>query len=382
MFKLFKENKDKIFTGIIIGIGIVSFYMFLNKLPAVTNFLKLIFAIITPFILGYGIAFLALPIRKKIIKLFDNSKLSKRFIKNLAATGSFLVIVSVIVLFFAALIPQIITSIDDLTKYVPTLLEKINVFVASISERFPQIKEYISDFTNQDFYNLLSNFQTYLTKWLPSIFGFSLSLLYGIFNVFVAFVVAFYVLKDKEHLDIQFRRLNYYLFKNKGDFVLSCVKVFSDKFNGFLIGKSIDSIIIGLLCFVGMKIFQFPYPILISTIIGISNMIPVFGPFIGAVPGVIIILIINPIQALWFCLFVLVLQQLDGNIIGPFILKDSMKLPLFWVMFAIVVGGGLYGVFGMLLGLPIFSSCYTIFGHLMDKKIKKSDVVDIEVKSI
>lgn len=383
MLKIIKENKEKIFIYSLIGAIIVFSYVLLTHIRPITDIIVFIFKIITPFILGYGIAFLAFPIRRRLLVQLNKTKMKKSRKKSVAAFVSFAIIIGVISVLLAIIVPQIVDSIVELTNQLPNMMDQLNNFIDYISLNIPQFGEYIQKLTMDDVYTFFSNIQGSLFSALPSVLGFSYSIVSGLFNVLVAIIVALYVLYDKDVLDAQFRRAIFFVFKKDNAlFILSSVKVFSDKFNGFLIGKTIDSLIIGVLCYIGMTVLNFPFAPLISTIIGITNMIPVFGPFIGAVPGAILIFFVNPIQTLWFGLFVLALQQLDGNIIGPYILKDSMKLPLFWVMFSIVLGGGLFGPIGMLLGLPIFSSVYTILGFVMDKKVKHDEVADIEVPSI
>jgi len=143
----------------------------------------------------------------------------------------------------------------------------------------------------------------------------------------------------------------------------------------FILGKALDSLIIGVICYIGMLLLKLEYPVLISVVIGMTNMIPVFGPFIGAVPGALILLIVSPIQALWFILFIIVLQQFDGNYLGPRILGDSMGLPSLWIMFAIIVGGGYFGLVGMFMGVPIFAVIYLVFKRLVNNRIRMKEII-------
>ena len=145
-------------------------------------------------------------------------------------------------------------------------------------------------------------------------------------------------------------------------------------FNSFIIGKTVDSLIVGVICYIVMLIFRWPYPVLISLIIGVTNMIPVFGPFIGAIPALFLLFIVDPSAALWFALFIIILQQIDGNIIGPLILQDSMGLPSLWIMFAIILGGGFFGLVGMFLGVPVFAVVYVIIKEIVNQRLIDKEI--------
>jgi len=142
-------------------------------------------------------------------------------------------------------------------------------------------------------------------------------------------------------------------------------------FTGFISGKILDSLIIGVLCFIGMSIFNLPMAMLVSVIVGVTNVIPYFGPFIGAIPGALIVFLVDPIKAFWFMLFILALQQFDGNILGPYILGDSIGLPAFWVIFAILVFGSIFGVLGMFIGVPTFAVIYSIIKMWIESRLEK-----------
>ncbi|WP_346873677.1 AI-2E family transporter [Clostridium sp. UBA5988] len=190
--------------------------------------------------------------------------------------------------------------------------------------------------------------------------------------MFIATIISIYLLAGKEKFFAQIKKFLYAMLPEKPvKYVIELTRSSHKTFIGFLGGKLLDSLIIGVICFVGMKIFKMPYPLLVSFIIGITNIVPVFGPFIGAVPSVIIIFITSPIKALWFILFILVLQQFDGNILGPKILGNSTGLTAFWVMFAILLGNGLFGVVGMILGVPTFAVIYSIIVSVINNALKE-----------
>jgi predicted PurR-regulated permease PerM len=189
-------------------------------------------------------------------------------------------------------------------------------------------------------------------------------------------IIALYILCDRERFYIQIKKVAYTLFSEPVvKQMRDLAKLSSKMFNSFIVGKIVDSLIIGIICYVGMSLIGFDFALLISFIVGCTNVIPVFGPFIGAVPGFVILLIVNPLDSLWFLVFIFALQQFDGNILGPMILGDSMGIPTLYVMFAILVGGGFFGIPGMFLGVPIFSIIYVVVKASVEKQLEKKQIV-------
>ena len=196
-----------------------------------------------------------------------------------------------------------------------------------------------------------------------------------IFNLLLGIAIAMYVLIDRERFSLQAKKIIYFITNQKtGDYLIDLSRLSSNMIHRFILGKMLDSFIIGVICYVGMLVLGLSYPLLLSVIVGVTNMIPVFGPFIGAIPGALILLLVDPLQALWFILFIILLQQFDGNFLGPRILGDSMGLPSLWIMFAIVVGGGYFGVVGMFLGVPIFAVIYIVSKKIISNKLEKDSI--------
>ena len=193
-----------------------------------------------------------------------------------------------------------------------------------------------------------------------------------IWNIVIGIIVSIYLLIDKEKLCALSKKITYGLFNKKhADKIVELVERSNYTFGRFLIGKIIDSLIIGVLTFVILTIFKMPYTILVSVIVGITNIIPFFGPFIGAIPSFIIILFVSPVQAVWFLLIIFVIQQLDGNIIGPKILGDSIGISAFWILFSILVAGKMLGILGMIIGVPLFAIIYSIIKEYIEDKLNK-----------
>jgi len=219
--------------------------------------------------------------------------------------------------------------------------------------------------------DLLKEYGEDLLPQIANIANISVQIGGAIFDIVIAIILSIYIMFSKETLIAQLKKGLYAIFKK--DTAANLVRFAREShhiFSGFINGKLLDSLIIGILCFIGMSIIGFDFTLLISFIVGCTNVIPFFGPFFGAIPSVLILLMVDPWQAFWFAIFVLVLQQLDGNIIGPKILGDSTGLPALWVMFAILVGGGIFGVLGMFVGVPAFAVIYKFAKEYFEKLLK------------
>ena len=226
--------------------------------------------------------------------------------------------------------------------------------------------------TSEDY--ILSIVST-ITTYIPIAINYSYAIISNIFNILISLIITVYMLYDRERFISQIKRVTYALFSKKSaDFLCKVTNLTSRMFNQFIFGKALDSFIIGIVCLICTSLLRLPYAPLFSFIIGITNMIPVFGPFIGAIPCALILLIIDYFKAFEFVIFIIILQQIDGNIIGPRILGDSLGLPSLWVMFAIIVGGGCFGIFGMFVGVPIFSVIYLLIKEKVAKVLKEKSL--------
>ena len=202
----------------------------------------------------------------------------------------------------------------------------------------------------------------------------------GLYNVVIGIIVSIYILYNKEPFIAHYRKILYSIFSPaRAKRIMSALRFADKTFMGFISGKLLDSAIIGVLCYIGCVILKMPYALLISVIVGVTNIIPFFGPFIGAIPSALLILLVDPKMCLWFVIFVFILQQLDGNVIGPKILGTSIGINGFWVLFSIVIFGGIFGFWGMLLGVPAFVIIYTALEMVVNRKLKKHDLpIDAE----
>ncbi|MGB4985441.1 MAG: AI-2E family transporter [Erysipelotrichaceae bacterium] len=371
--EIIKENRKPIIIIVISGLCLICGYYAIGNLGLLKGYFTTFVNLIMAFIIGYCFAFLAMPVRRLMEKSLSkmNNKKTLRIISSVVAL-SFVIVFFVIM--FAVIGPQLWESLKTLTSYIPKYVDFLTTLYNDIITRFPELIN-VWEFNLANVDGIINWGKEFIISLIPSVIGFSSNIIITLFNFLVAFVIAFYIIYDKEHINLQIKKLLYSLIKKeKVDYLIHVSNVSSGMFNNFIIGKAIDSTIIGILAYVCMLIFGFPFPVLISFIIGITNMIPVFGPFIGAVPGVIIIFIINPMQAVWFALFVLALQQFDGNILGPRILGDTLGLSSLWIMFAIIVAGGLFGVPGMFFGVPIFATIYFLTKEFVNEQLKKKNI--------
>ena len=348
---------------------------------------KKLTAILQPIIIGIVIAYLINPImvffEKHLMRWIEpkmkKKAKAKKLCRGIATLGALAVFILIIVVLLVMLVPQLVESIQGVATTLPSevqhLIDKTNKYLSSDSEAANFVEDtliyatnYIKDWAMND---LLPKSNTYLTSITTGLINVFKVLL----NIIVGLIVSVYLLFSKETFIGQFKKLNYALFKpKKANIVIQTARKSNEIFGGFISGKILDSMIIGIICYIVLLIMKMPYPVLVSVIVGVTNIIPFFGPFIGAVPSFIIIVLANPIQGLYFLIFVVILQQVDGNIIGPNILGAPTGLSPFWVIFSIMVGGGLFGFAGMLLGVPTFAVIYYIMQEILRYFLRKRDL--------
>ena len=378
--KLDPNLKANISAFTISGILIVLFYLIIKNLPAIGNGIGVMLKALMPFLIGMLLALIMTPLRrwieKKVMKNVHGRARTKRRVATLLCL---IVVLLVLAAFFAIIMPQLISSLKSFAENLQSYIDSIEKALAKLSVSDPELLDNIQ--------KMIRTGSDQLTSWLTGaqggltkIISFSVSVVKNIINFFIGLIIMFYLLLDEEKFKHQVKKLAYGAFPEKaGDEIMYVGRLSVRMFNSFIAGKAVDSLIIGIVCWLVVTILQMPYAPMIGFIVGITNMIPVFGPFIGAIPCLIILLIINPWQSLEFLIFIIILQQIDGNIIGPHILGDSMGLPTLWVMFAIIVGGALFGVVGMFLGVPIFSVIYTLVANALNRRMMENQI-DLNTK--
>lgn len=390
-----KDQKRKYLNLMLAGFGAISlsvlFFFLLYRLENIREMLDWVMEILAPFVYGGIIAYLLRPLCNHIEEFFQISLPGK--LKRLSPLlGVVLGVVTGLLIVYALInmiAPQIYESIVSIWESLPSRIEAL---IEWAETTFGEDEELVA-FVNSVYMEVYNSLDTWaeesLVPYITSLMGGVGNIVTGVGmsvwkvllflkNILIGLIVAVYLLASRKRFARQGVLLIRGFFKPRwADLILNEIKFVDRMFGGFIEGKIVDSAIIGVLCYIGCSIFRFPNALLVSVIVGVTNIIPFFGPFIGAVPATFLILIESPIHALWFVLFVFLLQQLDGNVIGPAILGDRTGLSSFWVLFSIVLFGGLWGLGGMLICVPLFAVIYDLLKKLVYKGLVKHDRLDI-----
>lgn len=313
------------------------------------------------------------PLGKKLFK--KNEKNQMKFSRACGVACTLVVFLVVLIGGIYMVAPQVYQSILKLVTEAPTYYNNVNSWLGDISKDNPELGQYLvpalDRIYNQALAYVNENILPNMDKIVAGVTSGIVGGLKMLLNVIVALIVSVYVMSEKEILISVGKKLTYSVFSRKNaNAIVRGARYANQVFGGFINGKIIDSFIIGALCYIFMVIVDFHYPVLISMIVGVTNVIPYFGPFIGAIPSIFILLVMDFKQGLIFAVFVLILQQCDGNIIGPLILGDRLKISSMWVLFAILVGGGFFGIPGMILGAPCFACIYAMVSSFCRNKLK------------
>ena len=362
----------------------------MSKVSVIGNSFSRLVQILAPFIWGLVISYLLTPLMTSIEKhlffplskkIYKNSKKNtgKGFARGMSVLLSEIVLVLILVALVYLILPQMLSSIQTLIQNSGIYMDNLSAWLDGLFKNYPLLDQYVGDLLESININLGNWLQTTLLPRLGNVVTSVTSGVYGvaksIYNLIIGIIVSIYLLNDKEGFLAAVKRMSYSVFSVETVERIRIGLNFVDKtFMSFLNGKLLDSFIIGIICYIVCSILQMPYTLLVSVIVGVTNIIPFFGPLIGAVPSALIILMVNPTKCLIFVIFVIILQQIDGNIIGPRILGNSTGITGFWVIFSIILGGGLFGFWGMFLGVPVFVVLYSLANNLIVKKLKRSDL--------
>ncbi|MBQ1171267.1 MAG: AI-2E family transporter [Lachnospiraceae bacterium] len=384
----FQWDKKYLYWGItafcVIALSIVFYYVLFHPtkfFQFFSSIAKTCAPIISGLVLAYLLTpictffenYLLIPIYKKCNLNINDVKPKKR-IRSLAILLTLFVVIYLLYIFFSIVLKEIISSIQSIVLQFPIYVKNLEKWIDSTLS----LNKDIETFAN----NMLDTYYVELNDWLNNsllpqvnviVKEVSLSLISvvkGLWNLIIGLIVSVYVLFSKEQFAGQSKKIIYAFFsKKKANEIISDIRYANKTFGAYVSGKIIDSIIIGFLCFFLMKLLKINYPILISVIIGITNIIPFFGPFIGAVPSILLILLINPFNGIKFLILIILLQTFDGNILGPKILGDSTGLSSFWVIFSITLFGAYFGIIGMAIGVPIFALIYAAFKRKVNRNL-------------
>ena len=368
----------------VVGVALILAYYVVNHFNAVAAGFGRLNDILMPFYIGIVMAYLLCPIYNGVTKLLYrvNKGRFRKPINDLRLARVFATIISLAVLLLVVvggiimILPDLWDSIIGLLMGVPAAITRFINWLSDNLKSNPELMTFLEGKLDGISDTIMNWVQEKLVPGAEALINdLSVRVIgtVGIFiDFFVALVICVYILNSKEKFIAQGQKLILAVFKpERADQIFELGRLSNQTFGGFINGKILDSIIIGIICFIMMNILKLPMAILISVIVGLTNIIPFFGPFIGMVPSALILLIIEPVAALKFIIMVLVLQQIDGNIIGPKILGKTTKLASFWVMFAIIVGGGLFGFPGMILGVPFFAIVYTYISRAINRRLEE-----------
>lgn len=400
-----KDNKYEKYISagvtavVVILISVLVIFTCIER-AALFAFFDKIFTILAPIILGAVLAFLVSPIYNIVYKVIykvaatspKKEKTAQGFGKAAATIASVVFVILVVGSLCLMIIPQLYSSIVGIINNMSVYVQNIYNWLTDMFENNPeleanvlavyqQVVEYVQNWVSANLLPNLKDLQNF-QNIEKIIGGFSVGVVGGVMglvnivkNVFIGLIVMIYLLNIKEAMAAQSKKIVYAFFPLKvANEIVEEFRYIHRVFSGFIIGKLIDSLIIGIICFILMKLFKLPFELLISVIVGVTNVIPFFGPFIGAIPSAVLVFLISPKQCLYFVGLILILQQFDGNILGPRILGNSTGLPSFWVLFSILLFGGIFGFSGMILAVPMTAVIFDLFSKLQYHKLRKKNL--------
>lgn len=385
--KIFSPHVKWGLTAFCTVVGCIVFFFLLWRFQGFADVWKKFFKAGEPIIIGLVLAYLLNPVLKFVeeptYKFFrkrvKSEKTAKKTARIIGIIVSVLFLIVCVALLIAAIVPSIVQSVSSLMDTLPGNVEKLisnmregkfgnEAITEQIAILITKVTEYLENWVETD---LAPKAQEYVSHITSGVISFIRTLV----NCIIGIVVMVYVMMIKDTLIGQSKKMLYAVFRPKqANIIVETLRKTHQIFGGFITGKLLDSAIIGLICYIGCCIFRIPNAMLVAVIIGVTNVIPIFGPFIGAVPAILLVVIQSPWHALYLAIFILVLQQVDGNIIGPTILGESTGLSTFWVMFAILVFGGVFGFGGMLFGVPTFAVIYYLSRKIINYNIRKKNL--------
>ena len=362
-----------IYSFVVIAFSIL-LYMMMSNIEEFSSKIDEMMVTIRPFIIGASIAYILnfmLKFYENLLSKWDKfDKQSKKVKRSIGLVFTYISAIIMVYLFLQFVLPQLVDSILGLANSIPQYVKDISDFTNDLLSKV-DLEPHFIELLMKQWNDLINNIITFITNMVPVIGNWVLSLSSSLFSIFVGVIVSIYMLIDKEKLLALSRKIIFAFSPNeRAKFILRIAKISNDTFGKFLVGKIIDSLIIGVLTFFILSICNMPYTLLISVIIGITNIIPFFGPFFGAIPSVIIVLFVSPTKALWLVLIVFVIQQIDGNIIGPKILGDTIGVSAFWILFSLLIFSKLLGFVGMIVGVPIFAVVYSLIKETVEIRLK------------
>lgn len=372
-----KYTTVAIYSFIVIALSII-FYLIASEVNMFQIKVNAAVSTFTPFILGFVMAYLF----NFILKFYEEKVLNLKFINNMkrkrkrgiAIIFTYTTVILLLYLFVNFVFPQLTSSVVGLANDIPNYVNNGTKLFTDISENLNISEEYYK-ILMEKWDEVINYVIKFATDFIPILGNLVKHTLSSIWNIALGIIVSTYLLMDKERFFGLSKKTVIALFSEKtASKIIELTHRSNIIFGKFIGGKLLDSFIIGILTFVVISICKMPYTILIAFIIAITNIIPFFGPFIGAIPSAIIILFVSPIKALWFLLIIVIIQQVDGNIIGPKILGDSLGISAFWILFSLLVTGKIFGFIGLIVGVPLFAIIYSIVKDFVESRLKKKEL--------
>lgn len=362
-------------------VACIAFGFIILRFDSIIKDFQVLLGILKPIIIGIILAYILNPVMKSFEKFFyrifkkeSSDPKAKKQIRSISLLITIILFLVVIGILLAAILPDLAVSISNLVTDLPGYVSSFSNWIShlSVDDKYQVYVQQILDQTE----HVETWIKTSLSSQLNEIVATLKAGILGVFNVlynfFIGLIVSIYILSTKEKFKAQSKKLLYAVFQeNTSNSILQIARDSDKIFLGFLTGKIIDSAIIGIICFIFLSIFQIPYTLIVSVIVGITNIIPFFGPYIGGIPSAILIFLADPKAGIFFIIFIVILQQIDGNLIGPKILGNTTGLSAFWVIFSILLGSGLFGFAGMIFGVPVFAVIYHIIHQLVNKQIAR-----------
>lgn len=370
----------KLKNQLIISTYIMIFLLFILKPTLIPNLLSKLTIAFKPFIIGGIIAFLInLPmklIEEKIVKPLckNNRKLSK-FSRAISLVSTLVIVIVLMWVFISYIVPHLADSLSVLTNGIPSYISSLQNEIMNKVNDLEMLKN-----TSFDIQSMIQKFlafvQNFINMFISNIFNFTIGITNFFMNLFLGIIISIYILLSKEKLILQFKKLIYaFLNEKKCERIMYILKLTNNKFSKFILGQSMDGLILGTAFFIVFSLVKIPFALLISIMIPILNFIPIFGTYVGIAISAFIILMVKPTSVLLFLVLVFTIQQLDGKFVYPFVVGNSLGLSPLWILLAIVVGGNLFGVMGMILGMPLTSVVYELSSKAINERIKNKNIL-------
>lgn len=374
--ELSAEQKQKAIANFLVLSGVVVFYFIVKNMGNILDGISFFTGMMTPFIYGFVIAYLLKNPMKYIEKLYGKlikNQKRKKLIRGLSLATTMLLAILLLLGFISIIVPQLADSVTIFVNNLPDYMENGNRLLKDTIQKVHVDSEIIKQ-VFEVWTVLVSKTSEIVSNMLPYAINGVLAFSGKVVNIVVGIVVAIYFLAGKEKFTAQIKKITIAIFSDKtSNYMIEKSKMINTVFSKYISGQLTDAAVLGMICFISMSIFKMPYALLVSMIVTVTNIIPIIGPFIGAVPSVFIISMVSGPKALGFAVLILVLQQIDGNILVPKIVGDSTGLSGFWVFLAIFIGGGLFGITGVILGVPTMAVSYSIIKEIVEQRLESKN---------